>query len=47
VEGNDRGPAPETRPAAPALYRLAEAGISADLEAEVDLQLLVTDRSRS
>ncbi len=36
VEGNDRRPAPETRPAAPALYRLAEAGISADLEAEIN-----------
>ena len=35
VERNDRGPAPETRPAAPALYRLAETGISADLEAEI------------
>ena len=35
VEGNDRGPAPEARPAAPALYRLAAPRVPADLEKEV------------
>ena len=35
VEGNDRGPAPENRPAAPALYRLAAPRLSADLTAEL------------
>ena len=36
VERNDRGPAPEARPSAPALYRVAAARLSADVEAEVE-----------
>ncbi len=39
VEGNDRGSAPETRPPAPALHRLAAARLPADLAAEVEASL--------
>src|SRR5262249_36053198 len=35
VEGNDRRPAPEAWPPAPALYRRSFARISADVEAEI------------
>ena len=47
VEGNDRGPAPENRPAAPALYRLAAPRVPADLEKEVASTLAKNDCTKA
>ena len=47
VEGNDRGPAPEDRPPAPALYRRHAARLRADLAAQVGAPLVAPEPASS